>query len=161
MHIERHEIGPRFSEMTVVDVGTGKLVFIAGQVAENTALDIGGQTREVLGFIDRDGHGMSGMERVLDHRLTDPLTRGRPAALSIDSRVQAAVEGEESSTTRTTLRLPDELKSRVEAAAAHAGVSVNTWLVRTIASALDSGASRTLAQEIRQEVNKRVTGWVR
>ncbi|HEX7690161.1 MAG TPA: RidA family protein [Burkholderiaceae bacterium] len=53
MHIERHEIGPRFSEMTVVDVGTGKLVFIAGQVAENTALDIGGQTREVLGFIDR------------------------------------------------------------------------------------------------------------
>ncbi len=53
MHIERHEIGPRFSEMTVVDVGTGKLVFIAGQVAENTSLDIGGQTREVLGFIDR------------------------------------------------------------------------------------------------------------
>jgi hypothetical protein len=53
MHIERHEIGPRFSEMSVVDVGTGKLVFIAGQVAENTALDIGGQTREVLGFIDR------------------------------------------------------------------------------------------------------------
>ena len=53
MHIERHEIGPRFSEMTIVDVGTGKLVFIAGQVAENTSLDIGGQTREVLGFIDR------------------------------------------------------------------------------------------------------------
>ena len=53
MHIERHEIGPRFSEMTVVDVGTGKMVFIAGQVAENTSLDIGGQTREVLGFIDR------------------------------------------------------------------------------------------------------------
>ncbi|GAB3794230.1 toxin-antitoxin system HicB family antitoxin [Humibacter antri] len=75
--------------------------------------------------------------------------------------VPAAVEGEEGSTTRTTLRLPDELKSRVEAAAAHAGVSVNTWLVRTIASALEAGASRTLAQEIRQEVNKRVTGWVR
>ena len=53
MHIERHEIGPRFSEMTIVDVGTGKMVFIAGQVAENTSLDIGGQTREVLGFIDR------------------------------------------------------------------------------------------------------------
>ncbi|MBV8500284.1 MAG: RidA family protein [Paucibacter sp.] len=53
MHIERHEIGPRFSEMTVVQVGEGKLIYIAGQVAENTSLDIGGQTREVLGFIDR------------------------------------------------------------------------------------------------------------
>jgi len=53
MHIERHETGPRFSEMTVTTFGDSKLIFIAGQVAENTSLDIGGQTREVLGFIDR------------------------------------------------------------------------------------------------------------
>lgn len=53
MHIERHEIGPRFSEMTIATFGDSKLIFIAGQVAENTSLDIGGQTREVLGFIDR------------------------------------------------------------------------------------------------------------
>jgi hypothetical protein len=72
--------------------------------------------------------------------------------------VPATVEGEEASTTRTTLRLPDELKSRVEAAAAHAGVSVNTWLVRTIAAALDGGAPRPAAREM---TGKRVTGWVR
>jgi len=53
MHIERHETGPRFSEMTVANFGDSKLIFIAGQVAENTSLDIAGQTREVLGFIDR------------------------------------------------------------------------------------------------------------
>ena len=53
MHIERHETGPRFSEMTIANFGDSKLIFIAGQVAENTSLDIGGQTREVLGFIDR------------------------------------------------------------------------------------------------------------
>lgn len=53
MHIERHETGPRFSEMTIATFGDSKLIFIAGQVAENTSLDIGGQTREVLGFIDR------------------------------------------------------------------------------------------------------------
>lgn len=70
----------------------------------------------------------------------------------------AAVEGEDASTTRTTLRLPDELKARVEAAAAHAGVSVNTWLVRTVAAALDGGASRPVARETS---GKRVTGWVR
>ena len=53
MIIERHEAGPRFSEMTVANFGDSKLIAISGQVAENTSLDIGGQTREVLGFIDR------------------------------------------------------------------------------------------------------------
>lgn len=66
--------------------------------------------------------------------------------------------GEEGATTRTTLRLPDELKSRVEAAAARAGVSVNTWLVRAIASTLDAANGRPAARET---TGGRVTGWVR
>ena len=70
----------------------------------------------------------------------------------------AAFEGEEGSTSRTTLRLPDELKSRVEAAAAQAGVSVNTWLVRAIAATLDAGTHRTVSFETN---GNRVTGWVR
>ena len=52
MDITRYDMGPRFSEMTEVATGGGKLIFIAGQVAENTSLDITGQTREVLRFID-------------------------------------------------------------------------------------------------------------
>lgn len=47
-----------------------------------------------LGFLSTDGHGMSGMERVLDERLTNPATAGTPVALSIDTRVQAAMESE-------------------------------------------------------------------
>ncbi|MBJ6120629.1 peptidoglycan D,D-transpeptidase FtsI family protein [Sphingomonas mollis] len=47
-----------------------------------------------LGFLSTDGHGMSGMERVLDERLTNPATAGQPVALSIDTRVQAAMESE-------------------------------------------------------------------
>ncbi|WP_374943331.1 peptidoglycan D,D-transpeptidase FtsI family protein [Sphingomonas sp.] len=47
-----------------------------------------------LGFLSTDGHGMSGMERVLDARLTNPATAGTPVALSIDTRVQAAMESE-------------------------------------------------------------------
>jgi len=39
---------------------------------------------------------------------------------------------------RITLRLPEGLKSRLEAAASADGVSVNTWLVQTLARALDS-----------------------
>lgn len=48
----------------------------------------------VIGYTDFDGHGVMGMERVLDEELTDPLRRGRPVALSIDRRVQAAMESE-------------------------------------------------------------------
>jgi cell division protein FtsI (penicillin-binding protein 3) len=47
-----------------------------------------------LGFLSTDGHGMSGMERVLDQRLLDPAEGGKPVALSLDTRVQAALESE-------------------------------------------------------------------
>jgi uncharacterized protein (DUF1778 family) len=69
-----------------------------------------------------------------------------------------AFDGEEGATTRTTLRIPEELKSRVEAAAARGGVSVNTWLVRAIASTLDGGGNRPPAQETH---GTRLSGWVR
>ncbi|TCP34673.1 penicillin-binding protein 2 [Sphingomonas sp. BK235] len=46
-----------------------------------------------LGFIS-GGHGMSGIERALDERLTNPATVGQPVALSLDTRVQAALESE-------------------------------------------------------------------
>jgi hypothetical protein len=64
-------------------------------------------------------------------------------------------DDDESGSTRTTLRLPDQLKARVEEAAGRAGISVNAWLVRAVASALqpkarsDSGGGETF------------TGWVR
>ncbi|MHA6720872.1 peptidoglycan D,D-transpeptidase FtsI family protein [Sphingomonas sp. RS6] len=48
----------------------------------------------VLGYLDAEGHGVAGMEKVLDARLTDPAQRGQPVALSIDTRVQGALESE-------------------------------------------------------------------
>jgi cell division protein FtsI (penicillin-binding protein 3) len=48
----------------------------------------------VIGWVDRDGHGASGMEQILEQRLIDPAQRGQPVALSIDSRVQAVMETE-------------------------------------------------------------------
>ena len=48
----------------------------------------------VLGWTDFDGRGVAGMERVLVARLSDPLQRSQPVALSIDSRVQATMESE-------------------------------------------------------------------
>jgi hypothetical protein len=49
----------------------------------------------------------------------------------------AGPDGDDSGTTRTTLRLPDQLKARVEEAAAREGVSLNAWLVRAVADALN------------------------
>src|SRR3954451_13416073 len=48
----------------------------------------------VIGYTDIDGHGVAGMERAFDKYLSDPATRGEPLTLSIDSRVQQALEHE-------------------------------------------------------------------
>ena len=53
----------------------------------------GSMAAHVLGYV-RDGKGYVGMEAVLDERLTDPSRRGEPVALSIDARVQGALEDE-------------------------------------------------------------------
>ena len=53
----------------------------------------GSLAAHVLGFV-KDGQGHVGMEEVLNARLTDPAQRSRPVALSIDVRVQGALEDE-------------------------------------------------------------------
>jgi hypothetical protein len=68
----------------------------------------------------------------------------------------------EGATTRTTLRLPDHLKTQAEIAAARDGVSVNTWLVRAVAAALGPTTGRPAAQAgPEQRATNRHTGWVR
>jgi hypothetical protein len=62
-------------------------------------------------------------------------------------------------TSRTTLRLPDRLKARVEQAAAEEGVSVNSWFVRAIAAALEPNAHKPTKREARQ--GDSFTGWAR
>ncbi len=49
MEIQRHHVGKRMSEIAIHN-GT---VYLAGQIAEDASQDIVGQTREVLGHIDR------------------------------------------------------------------------------------------------------------
>ena len=47
----------------------------------------------VLGY-SVDGAGKVGIEKAFDHQLADPTTRGTPMHLSIDARVQQALESE-------------------------------------------------------------------
>jgi len=62
-------------------------------------------------------------------------------------------------TSRTTLRLPDRLKARVEQAAEEEGVSVNSWFVRAIAAALDTTPQAAPRRETR--TGDSFTGWAR
>ncbi|GAA1980077.1 toxin-antitoxin system HicB family antitoxin [Isoptericola halotolerans] len=70
------------------------------------------------------------------------------------------VDADAGATTRTTLRLPDHLKTQAETAAAQEGVSVNTWLVRAVAAALEQSTGRPAAGRPSRG-GSRATGWVR
>lgn len=60
--------------------------------------------------------------------------------------------GEEGSTARISLRLPEGLKASVEAAAAREGISVNTWLIRALTRSVSGGPQRS---------GKRLTGFAK
>ncbi|MEE6282258.1 histidine kinase [Georgenia sunbinii] len=64
----------------------------------------------------------------------------------------------EGATARVSLRLPENVKERVEDAAAREGVSVNTWLVRAAQAQL-TGARP--ASEPQSTTGRRLTGWAR
>jgi hypothetical protein len=73
-----------------------------------------------------------------------------------------AAEGDEGATARITLRLPEQLKTRLEDAAGREGFSVNTWLVRAVSRGLDA-ASITSTQDRRRNrwSGQQYSGWVR
>jgi hypothetical protein len=67
---------------------------------------------------------------------------------------------DDSGTARINLRLPEQLKSRVEEAAGRAGVSINTWLVRAAARAVDTVGERRVPPGAPRG-SQRYSGWVR
>ncbi len=76
----------------------------------------------------------------------------------------AASASGEGATARINLRLPDQLKSQVEQSADREGLSINAWLVRAVAAAVDRGqpgAGRGPGQQRTPRSGQRYTGWVR
>ncbi|MGP4019063.1 toxin-antitoxin system HicB family antitoxin [Saccharopolyspora sp. 5N708] len=67
------------------------------------------------------------------------------------------LDADEGAMSRINLRLPEQLKARVEEAAGRDGLSVNAWLVRAAAAAVEpSGRERRGGSR-----GQRYTGWVR
>ena len=85
-----------------------------------------------------------------------------PADPSVaDDRPPGLPEGDEGAMSRVNLRMPDHLKARIEQAAGSEGLSVNAWLVRAAAAALErTGPSRRRERRASQGA-QRYTGWAR
>ena len=102
--------------------------------------------------------------REIAPRSVDVRLRGRDPQFTVGGgvedvgeRVSAAVPepDDDGGTWRVTLRLPESLRSPVDAAARAEGLSVNAWLVRAVAAAL--GGRR----HARGSTDKHFSGWVR
>ncbi|MEV0347388.1 hypothetical protein AB0H88_16625 [Nonomuraea sp. NPDC050680] len=79
-----------------------------------------------------------------------------------EAGVAVPQDGEDGGTSRISLRVPEQLKPRIEEAAGREGLSVNAWLVRAVSAALEpeSGARRSGWRE-EPKGGRRYTGWVR
>jgi hypothetical protein len=67
--------------------------------------------------------------------------------------------GEEGGTSRLNLRIPEGLKTKIEEAARREGLSLNAWLVRAAASAVESPQGPMSRPS--PGGSQRYTGWVR
>lgn len=142
--------------------GTEDTRAVAGRIA--SSLDAA--TRLVL--LDALSAAVDEITRDLAPGSVDLRLRGREVEFVV-TRVSTEPEREEqpappldlddASTSRTTLRLPDALKTRVDEAAAADGLSVNTWLVRAVAAALHPRERRSVQRAMRAGDN--FAGWAR
>lgn len=135
-------------------------------VAERLAAGLDAATRLVL--LDALSAAVGEITRDLAPGSVDLRLRGREIEFVViqpntepdsDERSVASVDLDDVSTSRTTLRLPDALKARVDEAAATDGLSVNSWLVRAIAAALQPKQRRSAKRTLRTGDN--FAGWAR
>jgi hypothetical protein len=93
-----------------------------------------------------------------------PDSFAEPAAPGGTTLPPVVPDADEAASARINFRLADSLKGRIEQAADRAGLSVNSWLTRAAAAALESdeharGAERPGGRGARGD--ERFTGWVR
>ena len=88
-----------------------------------------------------------------DGRVDVRLAGGEPELVYVEERSEQMPSAEDALSARVTLRLPETLKSIMDAAAQEAGVSANTWLLQQI--------SRSAHPKRRGPGGRRMTGYGR
>ena len=138
----------------------------ARAAAERVAAGLDAATRLVL--LDALSAAVGEITRDLAPGSVDLRLRGREVEFVVsgstveadpDVAPAASLDLDDVSTSRTTLRLPDAVKARVDEAAAADGVSVNTWLVRAVSAALQPKQRKTAQRTLRTGDN--FAGWAR
>ena len=72
-----------------------------------------------------------------------------------------SVEGDDGGMSRINLRMPDHIKARIEHTAGREGLSVNAWLVRAAAAALERTQPSRPPERRPPRGAQRYTGWAR
>jgi hypothetical protein len=70
-------------------------------------------------------------------------------------------DGDDTGPSRITLRLPEQLKGRIEEAAGRDGLSVNSWLVRAVSAAVGATDAQQRSAPSSRRGGQSFTGWVR
>ncbi len=103
----------------------------------------------------------------LDATPSDPAQTGQPneartassAGVGVGAHASSS-ESDDTGPSRITLRLPEQLKVRIEEVATREGVSVNSWLVRTVSGAVGSSEPHRRSRS-KTIGGQSFTGWVR
>ncbi len=149
MELARHVEALQSDLAGIAAVGDEQTAAAAGRLIEAIRASAGLRLLDVLteATLELSGQLPSGHVEVR-------LTGQDPALVYVEEESEAAPvsAAEEGMAARISLRLPEALKSSIEAAAAREGVSVNTWLVRALTRSVSGGVQRS---------GKRLTGFAK
>jgi hypothetical protein len=142
MQIEGYVQALRDDLARVAAVGDESTARAAELLAVALEASLGRRLQEALGeaALELSGQLDSG-------RVEVRIAGGDPELVYVRDEESAAAEpADEAFTARITLRLPESLKNKLEALAGSSGVSLNTWIVQTLARGAEprtsSGGSR-------------------
>ena len=148
MNLGRHVDAFRRDLAAVAAVGGAEATAVVDKLAAAIESSLRLRVLEILADAARD------LEAQLDDASVEVRLDERDPTLTVVADEDAPERpADDDLSARITLRLPEALKRRVEAAAAEEGISVNAWLVRTLDRSVDGRRARRLPT--------RVTGFAR
>jgi HicB family len=121
----------------LADFGGDEVAVVAGRIASALGATVTVRLLDLLGQAALEVSGQLQSGRV-DLRVAG----GEASLVVVDETDDSPSAGEGELTARITLRLPEQLKSRVETAAAGEGISTNTWIQRVIDKATSSSSRK-------------------
>jgi hypothetical protein len=96
-----------------------------------------------------------------DGAFEEPASAGAWTAGSQAGSQAGSLSAGEGGMARINLRLPDQLKTRVEQAADREGLSVNAWLVRAAAAGVERSGAGARPESPGPKGSRRYSGWGR